>query len=220
MENPGWYQWLLTHLPLLEFLSLLAIALGVFAYFVEATRSRKAAQRQTEDIHALLEESFQQTRLAMQQAENLRSEHRALLRPGLVLLIEQSAPSMGEGKLALQRMSLKNIGLGAAFNIRLRSFQYQEYQLEFDPLDFVEKDKTRPLGFVASAGGHYSGLSRSLILLESALLAEKNAVISEIPLEYSYDDAFGQRYRTSAVLVVDHMSGKITMKYPVFCAPE
>jgi hypothetical protein len=192
----------------------------VIAHFVETIRFRMTAQRQIEDIHAQLAESFQQTRLAEQQAENLRAEHRALVRPGLALLIEQSASSMGEGKLALQRVSLKNIGMGAAFNVRLRSFQYQEYQLEFDPLDFVEKDKTRPLGFVASAGGHYSGLSRSLILLESALLAEKNAVISEIPLEYSYDDAFGKRYRTSAVLVVDHMSGKMTVKYPIFCTPE
>jgi hypothetical protein len=217
MENPGWYQWLLAHLPILQFFALLAIAIGVFLHFLESYRARKAAQKQAEDARSRLEETFSQT---LAQAEALRTEQRASRKPSLVLLVEQAASSMGEGKLALQRVSIKNIGMGAAFNVRIRSVEYQEYRIEFDPLDYIEKDKARPLGFVASTGGHYSGLARSLILLETALLAEKNAVVSEIPLEYSFDDAFGQRFRTNADIIVDHMSGKVAIKYSSLCSPE
>lgn len=220
MEDPGWYQWLLNHIPVLEFLSLLAIALGVFCHFFETLRLRKAAQRHLENSCARLEEACRQTRSAIEMSEALRAEYRASGKPSLALLIEQGASSIGEGKLALQRISLKNIGLGTAFNVMVRSLQCQDYLIEFDSLDYIEKEASRALGFVASAGGHYSGLSRSLILLESALLAAKDAVTPGIPIEYSYADAFGNRYRTNVGLVVDQMSGKISVKYSNICSPE
>jgi hypothetical protein len=217
MENPGWYQWLLVHLPVLQVLTLLAIAVGVLLHVLECHRARKAAQTQSEVARARFEDAYGRN---LELVETVRADQRASRKPSLVLLVEQSAASMGEGKLGLQRVSLKNIGLGSAFNVRVHSIEYQEYRIEFDPLDYVEKDKSRPLGFVASSGGHYSGLARSLILLETALLAEKNSVVSEIPLAYSYGDAFGIRYRTNAEVIVDHMSGKVTVKYSNLCSPE
>jgi hypothetical protein len=220
MQNPGWYQWLLMHLPILEFLTLFSIAVGLFCHVVESYRSRKSAQTRFDEANSRIEETYKQTRLALEQSALSRAQHVASQKPILVLLIDQAAASMGKDKLGLQRISLKNIGLGPAFNIRVRSFQYQDYRLEFDPLDFIEKEKSRALGFVASAGGEYSGLARSLILLETALLSEQNAVVSEIPVEYSYDDTFGNRYRANAEMMVDHMSGKIGVTYSNICSPS
>jgi hypothetical protein len=220
MESLGLYQWLLLHLPFFEFLTLFAIAIGLFWHAVETRMSRKAAQKQLEEAHNRLEETYKQTRMALEQNEAARTQSRASQKPNLVLLVEQAGSSMGEGKLGLQRLLLKNIGMGPAFNIRVRSFEYQDYRIDFDPLDFIERENYRALGFVISTSGQYSGLAKSLILLESALLAEKNAVVSEVPIDVSYDDTLGNRYRTNAVIIVDHMSGKTDVKYPNICSPD
>ena len=220
MENAGWYDWLLAHLPFCEFLALLVMGLGLLWLALETRLSRKAVQKQLENAQSRLEETHQQTRLALEQNEAARAQSRATLKPNLVLIIEQAATSMGEGKLGLQRCLVKNIGLGPAFNVRVHSFEYQDYRVEFDPVDFIERDSARPLGFVVGTAGQFSGLARSLILLEAALLAEKNAVVSEVPVDISYDDTFGNRYRTNAEISVDHLSGKIGVRYPNICSPD
>jgi hypothetical protein len=220
MENAGWYDWLIAPLPFGGLAAPIVIAIALLWVAIEIRRSRKAAEAQTRINRERLEEIQHQTRLALAQVEAAQAQSQGALKPVLVLVVEQAPSSMGEGKLGLQRLLLRNIGLGPAFNVRIRSFEHQEYRVEVDPMDFIEKHGSRALSFVVRGAGQISGLARSPILLETALLAEKNTVVSEVLIDISYGDTFGNRYRTNAEMTVDHLSGRIGVHYPNICSAE
>jgi hypothetical protein len=213
METPDAYPWFAAHLPFFFFLALAFVAAVLYWAASEMRKLNLSMRQELGDSRRLLDQ------VQLRQNESSKVQFLSSIKPVLVLVVEQATVSMGEGKLGLQKLLLRNIGAGPAFNIRIRGFEVHDYRLEFDPLDYIEKGTQKPFPFVVSSGGQYSGLSRSLILLETALLAEKSAVISKVPIEFAYDDMAGNRYKSTAELSVDHMSGKISVTYPAISSP-
>lgn len=191
MAQRGWLKWILFYwdkdpLQLLGLLLIAITAIFLFYYTIETLRIRKVAERQ----------------------------YRASFRPAIVVVCYQNFEVQGAWKLGLEKIALRNIGVGPALNVQMEILKYRHYTAEFQRIDFIPGGKEEVLSIFSMKDGTPSGLARHVINFEAMLLSNKDtADVVDLPIRISFEDLAGNHCETRATLQINPVPGVLAVKY-------
>jgi hypothetical protein len=175
----------------LTFLAVTGSLVAVSIYTCKTGQLVRAAQNQ-------LTESNRQTSIAQEQLK-------ASFKPALIFEFRQNA--IAPGRLNLQDIRVKNLGVGTAFNVQIEQINLPPHNIQIDPIDFLEhapNHNCREVSFLIDGGS--SGYASQPVLFGNIL---QDARVTEIKASASYVDIKGNQYQTEVRLQLDKDAGKI-----------
>jgi hypothetical protein len=160
--------------------------------------NRKTGQL-VEAAQSQLAESNRQTLIAQEQLK-------ASFKPALIFEFHQSVTT--PGRLNLQGLRVKNLGVGTAFNVQIEPTNLPQHSIQFDKIDFVERVPYKDfedVHFLINGGG--SGYASHPALLSEIV---QNSQIDDMTISASYADIKGNKYLTEVKVLLDKDAGKVT----------
>jgi hypothetical protein len=132
-----------------------------------------------------------------------------------IIRLDFGNPNLSEiGAKERDFMLLRNVGGRVATNVRIDTATKGDYRIEFDPVNFIERDGTVPVRHTTHRGGSFVGSSKHFSpahglkeLLDNNLSDILNASLS---LRITYTDTDGTKMCTQQTIHYDPMSDRVS----------
>ena len=125
-----------------------------------------------------------------------------------IVLLKLSSVEQRPGGLLLDCESIRNVGNGPAFDINISAIQKAPFEIRFEPIHLLEPKQTYVLDITVWRDVGVSVFSKMSVWLESVI--ESGELGSEMPVDISYADAAGKRYRSRHVVQYDAVAKRVS----------
>jgi hypothetical protein len=114
--------------------------------------------------------------------------------PIIALRLSSGERKLGQ-PLSLASQSIRNVGNGTAFNIEISTVQNRPFEIRFESTPLLEPKDNQLLDYTIWQDAVTTGFSKRTVWLESII--ESGQLGSDMPVDITYSDAAGKRYRSS-----------------------